>query len=249
VTESTKRVGEPEILKLGNAFELIFRTQFPGPDGTGEGVGVVSQCNVVRSRGTERSSMLDSQGSVTYDPELAVSLRIVRPIVLRGFGRVDLMIFYIDDDALECHVCVEVKNTHWDKNQRNRLTKSLGTHRRQLYGYLEPLEYRARRGKIGRPQGILVYPERPKHFDADSIIQLYMAEYGIQVEFADEILDKDAEATPLRESDLGRQPWLTEAPACAICSSGEVVIAQKPPPAWPSEDLRLMHARVCPGSE
>ena len=48
MAESTNRVGEPEILKLGNVFELIFRTQFPGPNGTGEGVGVVSQCNVVR---------------------------------------------------------------------------------------------------------------------------------------------------------------------------------------------------------
>jgi hypothetical protein len=241
---------EPRLLKLGKIFEERFRIQFLGTGGSEEGVGVMPQCHVIRSRGTERSQMLDAAGDPTNDPELHVSLQTLRPIVIRGFGRVDLMVFYIDDDGMRCHVVIEIKNTEWDDILAGRVVKMLGDHRRQVYGYLEPLEYRARRGELGRPQGIVVYPHRPHDSEVQEIVPNYFAEYGIETDYKDELLrEAPDDPVPLRlDTEFGRQPWLTMPPACELCSAGQVLIRQLPRPSGLTNDLARTHALTCPGS-
>jgi hypothetical protein len=248
MTAGTAARGEPPLLRLGKVFEERFQAGFLSTGGSEDDIAVVPQCRVVRSRGTERSQMLDSGGNPTDDPEKHVSLLTLRPIVIRGFGRVDLMVFYIDDDGMPCHVVVEVKNTIWDRIPAGRVVRTLGGHRRQVYGYLEPLEYRARQSELGRPQAIVVYPTRPQDPNVEENILMYLAEYGIQIEFEDELLQEAPKvAVPLRQSALGRQSWLTESPACEVCSTGRVRIRQRPEPKGSADDLIFTHSVSCHG--
>ena len=193
--------------------------------------------------------MLDSFGKPTSEAEESVSLQTVRPIVIRGFGSVDLMVFYVDDDGAQCHVVVEIKNTDWNAIPRSRVVRTLGTQRRQVYGYLEPLEYRARRNEIGRPQAILVYPTRPENAEKDQSILSYLSDYGIQFEYTDELLQGAvADNQPLKDVGMRHQGWLAETPACDMCSAGQVSIRQVPSPRRLTEDLAQLHAAVCPAS-
>jgi hypothetical protein len=191
--------------------------------------------------------MLDGQGEPTFDPEKSVSFKTVKPIVVRGFGSVDLMVFYIDDDGFQCHVVIEVKNTTWDTTPPGEIVKRLGSHRRQVYGYLEPLEYRARRREIGRPQAILVYKRRPKSIEMHDVLEEYLGGYGIQIVYKEELLERQP-LSELHERDKRQQAWLRESPACQICSEGAVLIRQHPSPRFEALDLARRHSEVCPGS-
>ena len=117
----------------------------------------------------------------------------------------DLMVFYVDDDGAQCHVVVEIKNTDWNAIPRSRVVRTLGTQRRQVYGYLEPLEYRARRNEIGRLQAILVYPTRPENAEKDQSILSYLSDYSIQFEYTDELLQ---EAVADNQPEGSKKPTL-----------------------------------------
>jgi hypothetical protein len=241
-----------ELLALGNAFEEDFRAQFWSTGGGQKDVKAFYQRRVVRSRGTERSQMLDAHGKPTIDPNESESLQTIRPIVIRGFGYVDLMISYVDDDGMDCYVVIEVKNTDWNKIAAKQTVRRLGAHRRQVYGYLEPLEYRARLRQIGAPQGILVYPKRPEP-EADAFVSEYLTfGYSIQVAYKEELLEQyvaDRESFPdqTKESQ-SYDHWLSESPACSKCSSGQVAIRQKPTPHSLANDIAKVHAIGCGAS-
>lgn len=222
---SAHRISEPEVLHMGKEFEKRFHTAYTDQNDFERGTAVCRSCQVVRSRGTERSMRVDGSGRFVADPDAEAVVKTISPIVICGIGFVDLLVIYTDDDELQCHVVIEIKNTDWNQRQPHRLIPLMARHRRQIYGYLEPLEFRQRHNQIGRPQAIIVYPERPSTNDRDQIVREYFESYGIWVEYAAELLaDAEPSDVMLEPSNQCKQSWLREPPACEKCAPGEVII-------------------------
>lgn len=100
-----------------------------------------------------------------------------------------MLIEYEDRDGLTASVIIEIKNTVWDQVRPHRVGPNLGRHRRQVWGYLEPLILRADAREVAFPQAFIVYPRRPERADLAGEIETYLTDgYGIVVTYADELL-------------------------------------------------------------
>lgn len=89
-------------------------------------------------------------------------------------GRMDIFIDDIGDNQV---AIVEIKSTNWDRIKPQNVTKNLGSHRRQIYKYIE--EYLDGKGITVCPG--LIYPEEPKSPGLKERIEEYLNSYGIMV--------------------------------------------------------------------
>lgn len=139
----------------------------------------------VGSTATEEASVRRSRGTAQWAED---GLR--KPVRLRRNGWADVLIQYVNDEGLTTSVILEIKNTDWDRIPEYRVQPNLSRHRRQVWGYLEPLLVAADAGQIGYPQACVVYPRRPIRPDLAIMIETYLSDdYGITVAYAPELLD------------------------------------------------------------
>ena len=88
-------------------------------------------------------------------------------------GRMDIFV----DDMEDQVAVVEIKATNWDRILPRNVTKNLGSHRRQIYKYIE--KYLDGDGKTVCPG--LIYPTAPKGSGLKERIEEYLNDYGIAV--------------------------------------------------------------------
>lgn len=88
-------------------------------------------------------------------------------------GRMDILVDDIGDQV----AVVEIKATNWDRILPRNITKNLGSHRRQIYKYIE--KYLDGEGKTVCPS--LIYPTEPETPGLKERIELYLNDYGIAV--------------------------------------------------------------------
>ena len=88
-------------------------------------------------------------------------------------GRMDIFV----DEMGEMVAVVEIKATNWDSIIPRNVTKNLGSHRRQIYNYIE--KYLDGEGKTVCPD--LIYPKAPKKPGLKERIEEYLNDYGIAV--------------------------------------------------------------------
>ena len=88
-------------------------------------------------------------------------------------GRMDILVDDIGDQV----AIVEIKATDWDQILPKNITKNLGSHRRQIYKYIE--KYISGEGKTVCPG--LIYPTAPATPGLKERIEEYLNDYGIAV--------------------------------------------------------------------
>lgn len=93
-------------------------------------------------------------------------------------GRLDIFV----DDISDFVSIVEIKSTDWDKVKEKNRKKLLGSHRRQVWHYIE--EYLDVK-KIDVCPGI-IYPKPPKTAGLREMIEKYLNKYGLQVVWYDD---------------------------------------------------------------
>jgi len=88
-------------------------------------------------------------------------------------GRMDILVDDIGDQV----AVAEIKATNWDRILPRNITKNLGSHRRQIYEYIE--KYIDGEGKTVCPG--LIYPTAPITPGLKERIERYLNDYGIAV--------------------------------------------------------------------
>jgi hypothetical protein len=92
-------------------------------------------------------------------------------------GRIDILVDEIAGNEEEFVSVVEVKSTDWDRIKPGNITKNLGSHRRQIWRYIEKF---IEVDKVDVCPGI-IYPDSPKTPGLRERIETYLNDYGIQV--------------------------------------------------------------------
>jgi len=92
----------------------------------------------------------------------------------RRKGRMDIFVDEIGDDQV---AVVEIKATDWDRIKSGNVVKNLGSHRRQIYKYIE--EYLDGHGLTVCPG--LIYPTAPSTDGLKERIEEYLNSYGVAV--------------------------------------------------------------------
>lgn len=109
-------------------------------------------------------------------------LKTVKETKRSKHGRLDMFV-----DELGNYVSIiEIKSTDWNKVKPGNLRKLLGSHRRQLWNYIEKYLDQL---KTDVCPG-LIYPVTPKSIEIKKGIEEYLNEYGIQVVWYDETLEQ-----------------------------------------------------------
>ncbi|MCK5828462.1 hypothetical protein KAH43_08070 [Candidatus Bipolaricaulota bacterium] len=86
------------------------------------------------------------------------------------------------DDAGDFVVVVEIKATDWDRILPRNIQRNLGSHRRQVWKYIEKYTDGDR---VDVCAGI-IYPTTPKTPGLKERIETYLNEYGLQVVWYDD---------------------------------------------------------------
>lgn len=108
-----------------------------------------------------------------------IPLSVIRKkLKKRKSGRLDIFVDVKDNFV----TIVEIKSTDWDKVKEKNRKKLLGSHRRQVWNYIE--EYLDVE-KIDVCPGI-IYPKPPKTPGLKDMIEKYLNEYGLQVVWYDD---------------------------------------------------------------
>ena len=93
-------------------------------------------------------------------------------------GRLDIFV-----DELGDFICVvEIKSTDWDKVKEKNRKKLLGSHRRQVWKYVE--EYLDVL-KVDVCPGV-IYPTAPITLGLKDMVEAYLNDYGLQVVWYDD---------------------------------------------------------------
>ena len=93
-------------------------------------------------------------------------------------GRIDVFIDKIEDFV----TVVEIKSTDWDKVKPKNRRKVLGSHRRQVWKYVD--EFVDREG-VSVCAGV-IYPSAPKESGLKGEVETYLNDYGLQVVWFDD---------------------------------------------------------------
>jgi len=104
------------------------------------------------------------------------TIPLLKPIGSKSLGRLGRMDILVDDMGDQVAV-VEIKATDWDRILAKNITKNLGSHRRQIYKYIE--KYLDGEGKSVCPG--LIYPTAPETPGLKERIEKYLNDYGIAV--------------------------------------------------------------------
>ena len=116
-------------------------------------------------------------GNLTKEHTIELSQVSATPRLKRR-GRLDLFV----DELGDYVSVVEIKSTDWDKVKENNRKKLLGSHRRQVWKYIE--EYLDVE-KIDVCPGI-IYPNSPTSPGLKEMIENYLNDYGLQVVWYDD---------------------------------------------------------------
>ena len=163
---------EPDILRLGKAFGVQVQTEYL-PDAR----DVSGRAEVTTKTGSGQARWLET-GEKVESP----TARRMRA------GRMDLLLEGVDDDSeLPFLVVLEIKNTDWDRQADRRVRVNVGSHRRQVWRYLEPLVSRVDRGEVAWVQAALVYPRRPQTARRAAEIEALLDQWGVTVLWYDEL--------------------------------------------------------------
>jgi hypothetical protein len=111
--------------------------------------------------------------------EHSIPLSILRKKTMpQKTGRLDIFV----DELGDFISVVEIKSTDWDKVKEKNRKKLLGSHRRQVWRYIE--EYVDIK-KIDVCPGI-IYPKSPITPGLKDLIEDYLNDYGLQVVWYDD---------------------------------------------------------------
>ncbi len=112
-------------------------------------------------------------------PEHTIPLSLLRKKANRPkSGRLDIFV----DEMGDFISIVEIKSTDWDKVKAKNRKKLLGSHRRQVWKYIE--EY-LDVIKIDVCPGI-IYPTAPDTSGLKEMVEAYLNDYGLQVVWYDD---------------------------------------------------------------
>ena len=114
-----------------------------------------------------------AQGNICIEATIRLE-QIRKKTGRRKRGRMDIFVNEIGVDYVSV---VEIKATDWDLIKDSNITKNLGSHRRQIYKYIE--EYLDGEGVSACPG--LIYPTAPKTEGLRDRIEEYLGSYGIAV--------------------------------------------------------------------
>ncbi len=155
---------EPDLLRLGKWFGAKVAKEYGVELGD---VAIETEVGAPRGHGTAR---WDPSG-VRVDRHAGDPWRRGRlDVLLKGH-----------DDGRPFEVVLEVKNTGWDAVAGRRVSPTLGRHRRQVWGYLEPKLERVDAGEVAWVQAALVYPHRPSRPGLREQIEASLGDYSITV--------------------------------------------------------------------
>ena len=104
------------------------------------------------------------------------TIPLLKPVdgkMTRRRGRMDILV----DDMGDQVAVVEIKATNWDRIFPRNITKNLGSHRRQIYKYID--KYLDGEDKTVCPG--LIYPTAPTSPGLKERIEEYLNDYGISV--------------------------------------------------------------------
>jgi len=130
-------------------------------------------------RGKQFQSVVQADWAKTAQGRINVECTIpLEQLRLKGgrqrHGRMDIFVDDIGDDQV---AVIEIKATDWDRIKPSNITKNLGSHRRQVYKYIE--EYLDGKGLTVCPG--LIYPTAPKTSGLKERVEEYLGSYGIAV--------------------------------------------------------------------
>ena len=114
-----------------------------------------------------------AQGNICIEATIRLE-QIRKKTGRRKRGRMDIFVNEIGEDYVSV---VEIKATDWNLIKDSNITKNLGSHRRQIYKYIE--EYLDGEGVSVCPG--LIYPTAPKTEGLRDRIEEYLGSYGIAV--------------------------------------------------------------------
>ncbi len=112
---------------------------------------------------------LGAEGDVLHEEAITLSLRAAKHGKKRR-GRMDMFI----DETSGYVTIVEIKATDWDRVKR--VTRLLGSHRRQVWKYIDEFDV----GRVNICPG-LIYPTAPKQEGLKDRIEEYLNGWGLQV--------------------------------------------------------------------
>jgi len=92
-------------------------------------------------------------------------------------GRIDILVDEITGERNKFLSIAEVKSTDWDRIKPGNITKNLGSHRRQIWKYIEKF---IEVDEVDVCPGI-IYPESPGTPGLRERIETYLNDYGVQV--------------------------------------------------------------------
>ena len=111
--------------------------------------------------------------------EHSIPLSILRKKIKRqNTGRIDIFVNELGDFIS----IVEIKSTDWDKVKEKNRKKLLGSHRRQVWRYIE--EYVDIKRMDVCPG--IIYPKSPVTNGLKDMIEEYLNDYGLQVVWYDD---------------------------------------------------------------
>ena len=115
----------------------------------------------------------------TVRPELGIGLNIISSSVRHiRKGRIDIFVDQIEDFV----TIVEIKSTDWDKIKKTNRISLLGSHRRQLFRYIDKyLEF----DKLNVCAGI-IYPKPPLTKGLKEFIEEYFNDWAFQIVWFEE---------------------------------------------------------------
>ena len=149
---------------------------------TGENGSAMGREPALLKRGKEfharvqRDWKLTAQGSIHAEHGLPLLPGVSCTAGKRG--RMDIFV----DEVSGFVTVVEIKATDWDRVKVTNRRRLLGSHRRQVWRYLET--YLERDG-VDVCAGV-IYPRPPAAPEAKAEIEAYLNEYGLQVVWYDE---------------------------------------------------------------
>jgi len=136
---------------------------------------------LLRGREFEKKVKADWGQTAEGEPEAEKTIPLLAGLTKTGrrkSGRMDIFV----DDTGDFVVVVEIKATDWDCILPKNIQRNLGSHRRQLWKYIEKY---LDSGQVNVCTGI-IYPKAPKTPGLQERIEAHHGSYGLQVVWYDD---------------------------------------------------------------
>jgi len=134
-----------------------------------------------RGREFENRVKADWKRTAEGEPETEVTIPLLAGLTKTGRRKQGRMDIYVNDVG-DFVVVVEIKATDWDRILPNNIQRNIGSHRRQVWKYIEKYTDGDR---VNVCAGI-IYPTTPKTPGLQKRIEEYLNSYGLQVVWYDD---------------------------------------------------------------